>query len=312
MRAFSFVVVCAFPLGLLACATASPKPQPTPAHGLAAPEPSTASRAPSPARGGQAPSAEKEAVASPASPPTAAEPPPPPAPPLFEGQESVTYAAFLDAVRAVADELSTAPEVRNGYQTLLADYRLTPEDVSVASYSRVRLAFEATRDGGLWGIRWNVTDEMPWSDEIWKQWAARDWSGEPPELTAQAECDELSALFSILARDLGVQGFVGLHWPAWNHTVAVWELTRHAPGKPNGERVRILVPTSQIWLSREATLGTREMKTDRVVFPYQRKDLKPDGLIPAPVARYLIGQLHAYGAWSSERLLERRNRLGGS
>jgi hypothetical protein len=164
----------------------------------------------------------------------------------------------------------------------------------------------------LWGIRWNVTDEMPWSDKIWEQWAARDWSGEPPETTAQAECDELSALFSFLTRDLGIQGFVGLFWPEWNHTVAVWELTRKTPGSPKGEQVRILVPTSQIWLSREATLGTREMKANRVVFPYQRKDLKPDRLIPTPVARYLIEQLRNYGSWSSERLLERRNRLGGS
>ncbi len=240
------------------------------------------------------------------------EPSPPPPPPLFEGQESVTYTAFLDEVRRVADELSAAPEVVAGYQRLLADNRLTESDVSLESYSRVRLAFEATRDGGLWGIRWNVTDEMPWSDEIWKQWAARDWSGEPPDITAQAECDELSALFSVLARDLGTQGFVGLFWPAWNHTVAVWELTRHVSGSSKGEQVRILIPTSQIWLSREATLGTREMKANRVVFPYQRKDLEPDGLIPAPVARHLIGQLRTYGAWSSERLLERRNRLGGS
>ncbi len=237
----------------------------------------------------------------------------PPLPPaLFDGQDSVAYAVFLDEMRRVADELATSPEVAVGYQRLLTDYRLTPGDVSITSYSRVRLTFEAARDGGLWGSRWNVTDEMPWSDKIWEQWAARDWSGEPPETTAQAECDELSALFSVLARDLGVHGFVGLFWPAWNHTVAVWELTRKTASSPKGERVRILVPTSQIWLSREATLGTREMKTDRVVFPYQRKDIKPEGLIPAPVARYLIGQLRTYGAWSSERLLERRNRLGGS
>ncbi len=188
-------------------------------------------------------------------------------PPLFDGQGSVTYEVFLEEMRRVADELAASPEVAVGYQRLLTDYRLTSEDVSVTSYSRVRLTFEAARDGGLWGIRWNVTDEMPWSDKIWAQWAARDWSGEHPETTAQAECDELSALFSILARDLGVQGFVGLFWPAWNHTVAVWEVTRKTAASPKGERVRILVPTSQIWLSREATLGTREMKTDRVVFP---------------------------------------------
>jgi hypothetical protein len=233
-------------------------------------------------------------------------------PPLFEQRASVPYPLFIAEVRRVADELATAPEVEKSYRALLADYDLGPSDVSVESYSRVRLVFEATRDGGLWGVKWKITDRMPWSDAVWEQWKSVDLGTPEPEPTAFAECDELSALFASLARDVGVQGFVGLHWPTWNHTVAVWELRRGATERDPGARVRVMVPTSQIWLSREATLGSREFKTDRAVFPYQRKDMKETSELPVALARFLVLRLERYGALSNEALLERRNRLGGS
>lgn len=231
---------------------------------------------------------------------------------LFPGQETVTYEDFIEELRRVADELAQAPEVQKGYQALLEEYQLTPADVSPESYSRVRAIFEATRDGGLWGVRWDITNRMPWSDAIWQQWRERDWEGEVPEITAVAECDELSALFSFLVRDVGVDGYVGLFWPTWNHTVAVWQIERNASQADRSTFVRILVPTSQVWLSREASLGTREFKTNRVIFPYARRDMKPGAELPAPLARYLIEQLRRHGALSNESLLERRNRLGGS
>jgi hypothetical protein len=73
-----------------------------------------------------------------------------------------------------------------------------------------------------------------------------------------------------------------------------------------------MAPTSQIWLSREATLGSREFKTDRVVFPYARQDMKPTSELPVALARFLLARLERYGPLSNEALLERRNRLGGS
>jgi hypothetical protein len=161
-------------------------------------------------------------------------------------------------------------------------------------------------------VKWAITDRMPRSDAIWEQWRAAPLDEVEPDVTAVAECDELSALFALLARDVGVRGFVGLHWPAWNHTVAVWELRRGATSSEPGERVRVMVPTSQIWLSREATLGSREFKTNRAVFPYARKDLKPESELSVSLARFLIHRLERYGGLSSESLLERRNRLGGS
>jgi hypothetical protein len=283
----------------------------------------------------------------------------PPGP--FEGRESVTYGEFIEELRRVADELADTPEVRRGYERLLSEYQLTSADVSPQTYSRVRLVFEATRDGGFWGIRWDITDRMPWSDAIWEQWRAHDWTKEeeaatsplsvetdttpgraasrddaaseaarettprevipraaaPREVTsptAVAECDELSALFALLARDLEIDGFVGLFWPTWNHTVAVWQVPRSAGGAGQGPAgdARILVPTSQIWLSRQATLGTREFKTNRVVFPYRRRDLRPEAELPGPLVRALVDRARRYGPLSDEQLLARRNRLGGS
>jgi hypothetical protein len=238
--------------------------------------------------------------------------PAPARPPVFENRSSVPYPMFVAEVRRVADELRAAPEVERSYRALLAEYALTPDDVSIESYSRVRLVFEATRDGGLWGVKWKVTDRMPWSDAVWEQWRNVDFGAPEPEVTAFAECDELSALFALLARDLGIEGFVGLHWPAWNHTVAVWELRRGETARDPGERVRVMVPTSQVWLSREATLGSREFKTGRAVFPYARKDMKEQSELPIALARFLVARLERYGALSNEALLERRNRLGGT
>jgi hypothetical protein len=69
--------------------------------------------------------------------------------------------------------------------------------------------------------------------------------------TASAECDELSALDAFLAGRAGVKG-VGLFWPFANHTVAVW-VVRPA------ERpvIRLVVPTSQIFLKETDSLGPR-------------------------------------------------------
>lgn len=276
------------------------------------PPPPAPRSAPAPTTGLDSPSTDTPTVSTSgmtASP----EPPSVPARPLlFENRESVPYPLFIAEVRRVAGELAGTPEVERSYRALLDEHDLTPDDVSIESYSRVRIVFEAARDGGLWGIRWKITDRMPWSDAIWEQWRNVDLTEPEPEITAFAECDELSALFAMLARDVGVDGFVGLHWPAWNHTVAVWELRRGATARAPGERVRVMVPTSQVWLSREATLGSREFKTDRAVFPYARKDLKEQSELPVGLARFLVARLERYGALSNEALLERRNRLGGS
>lgn len=232
----------------------------------------------------------------------------------FANRESVSYSEFVAALRQVADELSASESVKAAHRALLSEHELSEEELPLESFSRIRLVFEATRDGGLWDLQWDVTDQMPWSDKIWGQWNALGDELESKTLaldgagpSAIAECDELSALFSILARDMGTVGFVGLHWPVWNHVVAVWQVPRS-----NGDMVRIVVPTSQIFLSSEATLGTKDIDTQRVVFPYKRHDLKDKSELPGSVARFLIRRARLLGTLSTEQLSKRRARLGTS
>ena len=54
-----------------------------------------------------------------------------------------------------------------------------------------------------------------------------------------------------------------------------------------------MVPTSQIYLSRAATLGTEEINAyrARVVWDYWRHDVKPTHTVPATLARYFVEQL---------------------
>ncbi len=233
----------------------------------------------------------------------------------FEGRDVVRYGEFVDALRQIADSLSAERTVRDAHQALLTEHGLSSEELPLQSFSRVRLAFEATRDGGLWDLRWDITNQMPRSDRIWAQWSSRGAELEQaatrldgsPGPSAIAECDELSALFAILARDMEVVGFVGLHWPVWNHVVAVWQVP-----KADGGKVRVVVPTSQVFLTPTATLGTRELETRRVVFPYTRTDKKPDAALPGSLARYLIHRARTLGSLSTEELSARRQRLGGS
>jgi hypothetical protein len=117
-----------------------------------------------------------------------------------------------------------------------------------------------------------------------------------------AECDELSALFAFLVRRLGVK-HVGLFWPTSNHTVAVW--TASGPGGA----VRVVVPTSQIFLDPKETLGTRTFDPahQRTIYDYGRADVPDDYEIPAPLARAFIYTMEAAAGLSNEDLQARRN-----
>lgn len=247
---------------------------------------------------------------SPVSTQTAAPDPPLP-PPLFPGRQSVSYSEFVDELRRVADELATDPDVVAAHDALLVQKGLSRDELPLESFSRARLVFESARDSGLWGIRGAVTDQMPWSDRVWLQWAERSFTNDAPVAgddgrafpSAVAECDELAALFASLARDLGVIGFVGLHWPTWNHVVPVWQVN-----KKDKTFVRIVVPATQTFLDSRDTMGTTGLPTQRVVFPYSRRDRKPGTLLAADLARFLIAQSRAYGGLSTDELTARRLR----
>lgn len=231
-------------------------------------------------------------------------------PPLFfEGRTEVTYREFIDELRKIADALQVDPDVVAAHGILLEEKSLSEDELPLQSFSRARLAFESARDSGLWGIRGTVTDQMPWSDRIWQQWSTRTFTPDTPVAlegghefpTAVAECDELGALFSILARDLGIIGFVGLHWPYWNHVVPVWQIDRK-----DGSFVRLIVPATQTFLGQEDTIGTTGLPLNRIVFPYVRRDRKPEATLSVDLARYLLTQSQTHGGLSTRELTNRR------
>jgi hypothetical protein len=236
----------------------------------------------------------------------------PPAPALPEG-DTVRVADLVDALEQIAVALEAEPAVRTDFDALRADFDLPDDPALFRDYVRVKLVFESARDGGLWHLRWSITNREPRSDEIWAQWRALEtWDGADDRASATGECDELSALFAFLVHRLGVED-VGLFWPVWNHVVAVWTVTDRE-GKP----VRIVVPTSQIFLDDADTLGTRGFDPwkQKTIYDYRRRDAKADLRLPAALARFFVEQSWA-GAHRPQAELqrernERSTRLGGS
>ena len=169
----------------------------------------------------------------------------------------------------------------------------------------VRLLYEATRDAGLWNLHWTITNREPNSDNIWHQW--RSVTGPSPLMpTASAECDELSALYAFLAGRAGVKG-VGLFWPSSNHTVAVWVL--HPTERPV---VRVVVPTSQIFLDATDTLDTRKFNawSQKTIYEYRRRDVVDSFALPKPLADFFLSQIDKY-AGASDSVLQQLQVLAG-
>ena len=104
----------------------------------------------------------------------------------------------------------------------------------------------------------------PNSDRIWSQWKSAS-AVSPLSPTASAECDELSALYAFLVERAGVRT-VGLFWPYPNHTVAVWVLH-----PMQGKEVRVVVPTSQIFLDVTDSFGTKKFNAwhQKTIFEYK-------------------------------------------
>jgi len=237
-----------------------------------------------------------------------------PAPP-FEGQRQVTVGQLVQALEAVARDMEKDPAVAAELRALAGAERLLDDPQALREYVRVKLVFEATRDGGFWRLRWAVTNREPRSDAIWTQWkgAAVPEDDGGSRATATAECDELSALFAFLVRRLGVKD-VGLFWPTSNHTVAVW--TARRPGRE--APARIVVPTSQVFLDREQSLGTRafDPTTQRTIYPYTRQDIPESDTLPGELARFFVEQARRYAARPQQELQRARNqrseKMGGS
>ncbi len=231
------------------------------------------------------------------------------APPLPAGDD-VRVADLVIALEAVAVRLETMPTVQQDYAIWREAHGLTHRDALWHEYVRVRLVFECVRDGGLWQLRWAITNRAPRSDAIWAQWAKLP-ALDPDAASATAECDELSTLLAHLARRMGVRG-VGLFWPQWNHVVTVWTVAG------DDGAVRVVLPTSQIFLDRDASLGTRGFDpwTQKTIYEYRRRDVRDDATIPASLARAFIDRAWTGAGLPQDELQAARNRrsesLGGS
>jgi hypothetical protein len=211
--------------------------------------------------------------------------------------KGVTLTEFVNAIQLKAKTLENSSGMRSAFQSFVKNHHLGPDSVRYSDFVIVRLLFEATRDAGFWNMHWSITDQPPNSDRIWSQWKAvqRPTVSVP---TATAECDELSALYAFLVERAGVIG-VGLFWPAANHTVAVWML------KPtSGPVIRVVVPTSQIFLEETDTFDTRKFDPwrQKTIYEYTRRDVPGTFEVPKPLADFFLKQIDIYGGASDATL----------
>lgn len=220
----------------------------------------------------------------------------------FEGRTVVTVSELWPALEEIATQMQESSAVQKDYDAFVRTHALADQPSLFEDYVRVRLAFEATRDGGFWNLRWDITNRKPESDAVWSQWAGRV-DVDPEAATAVAECDELSALFAVVARRLGVDR-IGLMWPTWNHVVAVWTVTG-----VEGDDVRVVVPTSQIFLDADASLGTDGFDPwkQKTIHTYRSRDVSEDLELSAALARFFVQRARAHAARPQEQLQRMRN-----
>ncbi|MCP4870531.1 MAG: hypothetical protein GY898_17650 [Proteobacteria bacterium] len=188
---------------------------------------------------------------------------------------------LIDGLSALVEPVGASPATRADYETFVARHNLTATDALYDDFVKVKIAFEATRAGGFWAVQWTVTNKEPQSDAVWDQWSRMrgpydDWP------TALAECDELSALFAFVGRRMGVDG-LGLMWPTWNHTVAVWSV-----GK-----ARIVLPTSQVFLDATETFDTDGFDpwTQKTIYTYTRADADGSIELNDDVCKWMIDRV---------------------
>src|SRR5580704_1700301 len=212
-------------------------------------------------------------------------------------QQGVPLTQFVRSIREKAKTLENFPGMRLAFQSFLVAHHLSVDSVRFSNFVIIRLLYEATRDAGFWNMHWSITDQPPNSDRIWSQWKeVRRPSFSQP--TATAECDELSALYAFLVEREGVKS-VGLLWPTANHTVAVWVL------KPaSGPLLRVVVPTSQIFLEDTDSFDTRKFDPwrQKTIYEYTRRDVPDTFEIPKVLADFFLKQIDIYGGASDATL----------
>ena len=178
-----------------------------------------------------------------------------------------TLARLIEQLHDSAKKLEDSSGMRSSFDSFTSAYKISPQSIRYSDFVIVRLLYEATRDAGFWNMHWTITNMPPNSDQVWRQWkAVQNVSPQAP--TASAECDELSALYAFLVERAGVRT-VGLFWPYPNHTVAVWVLR-----PAGGPEVRVVVPTSQVFLTVNDSFATRKFNPwhQKTIYEYRRHD----------------------------------------
>lgn len=204
---------------------------------------------------------------------------------------------LVNLIQGKAKGLESSGGMRDSFQKFTTAHNLAPASVRYSDFVLIRLLFEATRDAGLWGLHWSITDQPPNSDRVWQQWVQIK-SVSPLRPTATAECDELSALYAFFVERENVKS-VGLFWPAANHTVAVWVVH-----PSSGPVVRVVVPTSQIFLTEDDMFDTRKFDPwrQKTIYEYTRRDVPDAFEIPRPLFDFFVAQMDKYGGASDATL----------
>lgn len=212
-----------------------------------------------------------------------------------------TVANLVGEVRARATTLEGSSGMRYSFQSFTSAHKLAPGSISYSDFVIVRLLYEATRDAGFWNMHWTITNMPPNSDRVWSQWKAVKVVS-PLTPTAFAECDELSALYAFLVEGAGVRS-IGLLWPFPNHTVAVWVLH-----PANAAEVRVVVPTSQIFLEVNDSFATKKFNPwhQKTIYEYKRRDVADSFELPRPLFDFFLQQVNKYAGASDSTLQEIR------
>jgi len=215
---------------------------------------------------------------------------------------SSTFITAKEFFQQLSSQLANMPEsasVKKDFEIFSWRHDLDPDKSLYDQYVKLKVLYESTRDGGLWGLQWQITNREPDSTKIWRQWQSGKCDISLVKPTAIAECDEISALLAFLSKKMGIRG-IGLYWPTWNHTIAVWFM------KPGANKeIRIMVPTTQIFLQESDYFGTGKFDawSQKIVYEYRGRDIQDNSLLPKKLADFFMQQISKY-AGASEKTLQ--------
>lgn len=214
------------------------------------------------------------------------------------GGKTTTLQELTAQLKAQVKPLGATVGMKRAFESFQQRHKLRSGEISYDDFILIRMLFETNRDAGLWNLRWVITDLEPNSKSIWRQW--QGIAGKPTYTTptAVAECDELSALFSFLARKTGIKS-TGLFWPASNHTVSVWVIPRRTDPP-----IRVVVPTTQIFLDETDMFDTTTFNpwTQRNIYEYAGQDVPDSYTIPSTLVQFFIRQIETYTGATDDTL----------